>query len=69
MGLIAVMAYDLSRDVPRASTLVEELKVSEPGLRESEARMSLASDWRRLRDLDLGPGEREVARSAGSSSG
>ena len=61
------MGYELSRDVLRASQLVRELQVSEAGLRESEARMSLAVDaadfgiW--IRDLarrrDLG--EREVA--------
>lgn len=44
LGLLAVMGYELSRDVIRAARLVEELKVSEAGLRESEARMSLAID-------------------------
>ena len=44
LGLIAVMGYELSRDVLRASALVHELQVSEAGLRESEARMSLALD-------------------------
>ena len=42
LGLVAVMGYELSRDVLRASKLVHELQVSEAGLRESEARMSLA---------------------------
>ena len=42
LGLVAVMGYELSRDVLRASQLVHELQVSEAGLRESEARMSLA---------------------------
>jgi len=44
LGTIAVMAYELTRDVLRASQLVDELRVSEAGLRESEARMSLAVD-------------------------
>ena len=44
LGLVAVMGYELSRDLLRASTLVHELQVSEAGLRESEARMSLAVD-------------------------
>ena len=44
LGLVVVMAAELSRDVLRASVLVQELQVSEAGLRESEARMSLAVD-------------------------
>ncbi len=44
LGLVAVMGYELSRDVLRASELVRELQISETGLRESEARMSLAVD-------------------------
>jgi two-component system sensor kinase FixL len=44
MCLIAVMGYELSRDVLRASQLLQELRVSEAGLRESEARISLAVD-------------------------
>ena len=44
LGLVAVMGYELSHDVLRASQLVDELKVSEARLRESEARMSLAVD-------------------------
>jgi PAS domain S-box-containing protein len=44
LGLVVVMAFELSRDVLRASLLVQELQVSEAGLRESEARMSLAVD-------------------------
>ncbi len=44
LGLVAVMGYELSRDVLRASELVRELQISERGLRESEARMSLAVD-------------------------
>ena len=44
LGLVAVMGYELSHDVLRASQLVHELQVSESGLRESEARMSLAVD-------------------------
>jgi two-component system, LuxR family, sensor kinase FixL len=44
LALVAVMGYELSRDVLRASTLGHELQVSEAGLRESEARVSLALD-------------------------
>ena len=44
LGLVMVMGYELSRDLLRASQLVRELQVSEAGLRESEARMSLAVD-------------------------
>jgi PAS domain S-box-containing protein len=44
LGLVVVMASELSRDVLRASRLVHELQASEAGLRESEARMSLAVD-------------------------
>lgn len=44
LGLVTVMAYELSRDVLRASQLVHELQTSEAGLRESEERMSLAVD-------------------------
>ena len=68
LGLVVVMAYELSRDVLRASLLVQELQVSEAGLRESEARMSLAVDagdfgiwtWDLRAERDLG--ERQVAR-------
>ncbi len=44
LGLVVVMGYELSRDLLRASQLVRELEASEAGLRESEARMSLAVD-------------------------
>lgn len=44
LGLVIVMAYELSRDVLRASQLVHELQASEAELRESEERMSLAVD-------------------------
>ena len=44
LGLVAVMAYELSHGVLRTSQLVRELKASEAGLRESEARLSLAVD-------------------------
>ena len=42
--MVAVMGYEVSRDILRASQLVHELQASEAGLRESEARMSLAVD-------------------------
>ena len=42
LGLVVVMAAELSRDVLRASRLVHELQASEAGLRESQKRMSLA---------------------------
>ena len=44
LGVVAVMGYEVSRDVLRASQLVHELQASEAELRESEARMSLAID-------------------------
>ena len=58
LGLVLVMASALSRDVLRASQLVHELQTSEAGLRESEARMSLAVDA-----ADLGIWIRELARN------
>jgi PAS domain S-box-containing protein len=58
LGLVLVMATALSRDVLRASRLVHELQASEAGLRESEARMSLAVDA-----ADLGIWIRELARN------
>jgi two-component system sensor kinase FixL len=42
--LVVVMAYELGRDVLRASQLVGELQASEAALRENEERMSLAVD-------------------------
>ena len=57
LGLVVVMASELSRDVLRASRLVHELQASEAGLRESEARMSLAVDA-----ADLGIWIRDLAR-------
>ncbi len=44
LSMVAVMGYELSRDVVRAAQLVGELEASEARLRESEARMSLAVD-------------------------
>ncbi len=58
MGLVAVMGYELSRDVFRASQLVGELKESKDGLREHEQRMSLAVDA-----ANLGIWIRELARN------
>ena len=58
LGLVVVMAAALSRDVLRASRLVHELQASEAGLRESEARMSLAVDA-----ADLGIWIRDLARN------
>ena len=58
LGLVIVMASALSRDVLRASRLVHELQASEAGLRESEARMSLAVDA-----ADLGIWIRDLARN------
>ena len=52
------MGYELSRDVLRASQLVHELQASEAGLRESEARMSLAVDA-----ADFGIWIRDLARN------
>ena len=58
LGLVVVMGAELSRDVLRASRLVHELQASEAGLRESEARMSLAVDA-----ADLGIWIRDLARN------
>ena len=58
LGLVAVMGYELSRDVLRASQLVDELKTSEAGLRESETRMSLAVDA-----ADVGLWSQDIARN------
>ena len=58
LGLVVVMGSELSRDVLRASRLVHELQASEAGLRESEARMSLAVDA-----ADLGIWIRDLARN------
>jgi PAS domain S-box-containing protein len=55
--LVAVMGYELGHDVLRASQLVHDLQASEAGLRESEARMSLAVDA-----ADLGLWVQDVAR-------
>ena len=44
MGLVAVMGYELSGDVFRASQLVGALQASEDGLHENERRMCLAVD-------------------------
>ena len=51
------MAYELSRDVLRASQLVNELQASEAELRESEARMSLA-----VETADLGIWIRDLSQ-------
>ena len=58
LGLVVMMGSELSRDVLRASRLVHELQASEAGLRESEARMSLAVDA-----ADLGIWIRDLARN------
>ena len=58
LGMVAVMGYEVSRDVLRASQLVHELQASEAGLRESEARVSLAVDA-----ADLGIWNRDLARN------
>ena len=58
LGLVVVMASELSRDVLRASQLLRELRASEAGLRESEARMTLAVDA-----ADLGIWIRDLARN------
>jgi signal transduction histidine kinase len=49
LGLIAVMGYELSRDVLRASQLVRELQVSEAGLRDLSARLIAAQEVERAR--------------------
>jgi two-component system sensor kinase FixL len=55
--LIAVIGYELSHDVLRASQLLQELQTSEAGLRESEARISLA-----VEAGDFGIWMRDLAR-------
>ena len=42
LGLVVIMASELSRDVLRASRLAHELQASEAGLRESQKRMNQA---------------------------
>jgi PAS domain S-box-containing protein len=58
LGLVVVMASEMSRDVLRASRLFHELRASEAGLAESEERMSLAVDA-----ADLGIWIRDLARN------
>jgi PAS domain S-box-containing protein len=58
LGLVAVMGYELSRDVLRASQLGHELRASEAGLRESEQRMSLAVEV-----ADIGIWIRDLSRN------
>lgn len=43
VGLVLVMAYELSRDVLRASQLVRDLQLSEAGLRENQARLEASN--------------------------
>jgi signal transduction histidine kinase len=43
LGLVAVMAYELSTDVLRASQLVHELRSSEAGLREHQATLEASN--------------------------
>ena len=43
MCLVLVMAYELSRDVLRASQLVRDLQKSEAGLRENQARLEASN--------------------------
>ena len=43
MGLVLAMAYELSRDVLRASQLVRDLQASEAGLRENQARLEASN--------------------------
>ncbi len=57
LGLVVVMAFEVSRDVIRASQLVHKLQASDAELRESGARMSLAVDA-----ADLGIWIRDLAR-------
>jgi two-component system sensor kinase FixL len=58
LGIIAAMAYESSRDVLRATQLVDELQTSELQLRESEERVTLAADAANLgiwvHDLERG---------------
>jgi signal transduction histidine kinase len=43
MGLVAMMGYELSRDVLRASQLLRELRATEAGLRENQAMLQASN--------------------------
>jgi len=58
MGLVAVMGYELSSEMIRATQLARDLRVSQAGSRENEQRMSLAVDA-----ANLGIWIRDVARN------
>ena len=49
LGLVAVMGYELSRDLLRASQIVEELRASEAGLRDLSGRLIVAQEAERTR--------------------
>jgi PAS domain S-box-containing protein len=48
LPVLCAMSYELSRDVLRAAKLARELQASEAALRESERRMTMATDAARL---------------------
>jgi two-component system sensor kinase FixL len=48
LGILAVMGYELSRDVLRASQLVGDLQASAATLQETQQRMNLAADAAKL---------------------
>ncbi len=58
LGLVAVMGFEISHDVIRASQLATDLQATEAGLRESETRMSLA-----VEAVDFGIWIRDFARN------
>jgi two-component system, LuxR family, sensor kinase FixL len=60
LGILAVMGYELSRDVLRASQLVGDLQASTASLRETQRRMNLAADAAKLGLWVWEPGSDEV---------
>jgi len=60
LGMLAVMGFELSRDVLRSSLLVRELQGSEARLRESQQRMNLAADAAELGLWAWEPGADDV---------
>jgi two-component system, LuxR family, sensor kinase FixL len=71
-GIIAVMGYELSVDVLRASELARDLRRSEDALRDSDGRLALAADAAKLGfwswDRSIGRGRWPEALGATSAS-
>jgi signal transduction histidine kinase len=60
LGILAVMGYELSRDVLRTSQLVGDLQASAAALQETQQRMNLAADAAKLGLWVWEPGSDEV---------